>query len=262
MKAGLFEVITTAGLEHAGRAAIAACTQLETGRATPAPARTDLPAAWFGQGPVVLVGGFAATGPVLAPMAAWLTRLGWDVHPVTAGAGLGCAGHTVDALTAQLHALADRTGAPVRVVGHSRGGQFARVAARRALDQGIDVAALVTLGSPFDLYGLRWPLLAQAAALSLAGSLGAPGLATLGCLRGSCCAAFRAGLRAPWPAMVPFTSVYSHRDRAVPAAASIDPHAVNVELDAGHLGLLTAPTAFTTVAHALTTRSITAGAVA
>jgi len=138
-------------------------------------------------------------------------------------AGLGCAGRSADALAEQLRAVSERAGLPVRVIGHSRGGQFARVAARRALDRHqVEVAALVTLGAPFDLYGLRWSLLAQAAALSIAGSLGAPGLATLGCLRGRCCAAFRDGLRAPWPSEVPFTSIYARGDRAVPARASID----------------------------------------
>jgi pimeloyl-ACP methyl ester carboxylesterase len=147
---------------------------------------------------------------------------------------------------------AERTGAPVQVVGHSRGGQFARVAASRAdVRAGAHVAGLVTLGAPFDLYGLRWPTLAQAAAVSAAGSLGVPGLATLRCLRGGCCAAFRAGLRASWPREVPFTSIYSRADRAVPWRSSHDPWARNVEVAGAHLALLTAPPAFREVCAAL-----------
>ncbi|GAA4735650.1 hypothetical protein GCM10023199_10990 [Actinomycetospora chibensis] len=246
----LFEAMTRVGLEHAGRAAVGVCNRVDALRVPADPLVADPPERWRGSGPVVLVGGFAATGPVLAPMAGWLERLGWDVVPVTDGAGLGCAGRAADALTEQLHVAAERSGTPVRVIGHSRGGQFARVAARQALDAGVDVAALVTLGSPFDLYGLRWPLLAQATALSLVGSLGAPGLASLACLRGP---SFRAGLRARWTPEVPFTSIYSPHDRAVPASSSIDPHARNVEVATGHVGLLTTPSALTAVADALVT---------
>jgi hypothetical protein len=50
---------------------------------------------------------------------------------------------------------------------------------------------------------------------------------------------------------VPFTSIYSHLDRAVPWRSSHDPHARNIEVTAGHLGLLTEPAAFHEVTTAL-----------
>ena len=248
-----FERATRSGLEHAGRVAVAA-TDLRTRARTGTGSRSGYqPPHTAAPDPVVLVGGFAATGPVLAPMAARLRARGHDVLPVTTGAGLGCAGRAAEALADQLIGTAERTGAPVQVVGHSRGGQFARVAASRAdVRAGAHVAGLVTLGAPFDLYGLRWPTLAQAAAVAAARGLGVPGLATLGCLRGGCCAAFRSGLRAPWPLDVPFTSIYSRADRAVPWRSSHDPHAHNVEVAGGHLALLTGPAAFREVCTALT----------
>ncbi|WP_433781300.1 esterase/lipase family protein [Actinomycetospora sp. CA-101289] len=252
-----FERATRLGLEQAGRVAVAA-TDLRTRARTGTGSRSgDRSAPTAAPGPVVLVGGFAATGPVLDPMAARLRARGHDVLPVTTGAGLGCAGRAAEALADRVIETAERTGAPVQVVGHSRGGQFARVAAARAdVRAGAHVAGLVTLGAPFDLYGLRWPTLAQAAAVSAAGSLGVPGLATLACLRGGCCAAFRAGLRAPWPRDVPFTSIYSRSDRAVPWRSSHDPHARNVEVAGGHLALLTAPPAFREVCAALTRSAV------
>ncbi len=199
-------------------------------------------------GAVVLVGGFATTDPVLEPMNRWLTARGWDVTPVTGGAGMGCAGSTVEALRAHTVAAAERTRSPVWLVGHSRGGQFARAVAGAAPGH---VAGLVTLGAPFDLYGLGLPTLAAAAMVTAAGTLGVPGMATLRCLTGSCCREFRESLRRPLPDGMPFTSIYSRGDRTVPAHASIDAAARNVEVTGGHLSLLTGAAARRAVAAAL-----------
>ena len=201
-----------------------------------------------GDGPVLVVGGFATPALMLTPMCQWLTRCGYDVVPTALGAGMGCGGQASDLLVTRIERIAERTGRPVRLVAHSRGGQFARAACVR---RPRDVAGLVTLGTPFDLYGLSWPLLSAAATVSALGSLGVPRLARLGCLRGSCCARFRAALRGPWPAGVPFTSVYSRTDRSVPAAASHDARATNVEVPASHFGLLTGPDALLATAEAL-----------
>lgn len=73
----------------------------------------DRPGPTVGRQPVMLVGGFAATGPVLAPMATRLQALGYEVLPVTTGAGLGCAGRAADALADRLIETAERAGAPV-----------------------------------------------------------------------------------------------------------------------------------------------------
>jgi hypothetical protein len=206
----------------------------------------DPPPDWAGTGPVLLVGGFCATDLMLGPMRRWLEQLGYDVTTHTLGAGLGCAGECVDAVEERLRALADEHGRPVRVVAHSRGGQFARAAVRRAAPQ---TESLVTLGTPLDLYGVNPLLIAQAAAVALAGTLGAPGLARLACLYGPCCAEFRDELRAPVP--VPLTAVYSREDRMVRWTAAHDPGVRSLEVPGGHLGLLVDPPALCVVAEAL-----------
>lgn len=234
MSTSRWETTTTALLERVGRATIALLDD-----ADPVPVyRSDGASA----GPVVLVGGMAATEPVLAPLARRLEHRGHEVVTTTTAAGLGCAGSAVDALVGLIGEVADSAGEPVGVVGHSRGGQFARSAVGHPELVG-DVHALVTLGTPFDLYGLRWPLLAQAAGVVAAGTLGVPGLARLSCLTGPCCREFRSGLRRPLPSNVRFTSIYSRHDAAVPWQSSHDPAAENVEVSAGHLALLTAPEA-------------------
>lgn len=240
-----FEHVTTALLEQVGRAVMATFD---------GPDETSSPDGPFEPGgPVVVVGGMAATEPVMLPLARRLAARGHDVATVTTAAGLGCAGAAVDTLVERIRETADDAGRPVGVVGHSRGGQFARIAVGRPEVAG-DVESLVTLGTPFDLYGLSWPLVAQAAGLVVAGTLGVPGLARFSCLAGACCREFRGGLRAPLPPGVRFTSIYSRRDTAVPWRGSIDPAADNVEVDAGHIGLLTDPHAVDAVSSGLAAR--------
>ena len=87
--------------------------------------------------------------------------------------------------------------------------------------------------------------------VTAAGTLGVPGMATLRCLTGSCCRDFRAALRRDLPAGMPFTSIYSRSDRSVPAHASIDPAARNIEVTGSHLSLLTSASARRAVLAAL-----------
>lgn len=233
--------LMTAALENLGRAAVR-CPD-EHDRTLDAGAVEA-----GGRGAVVLVGGFATTAPVLEPMTRWLTARGWDVTSVTDGAGLCCAGSSVDVLCTHVVAAAERARSPVWLIGHSRGGQFARAAAGAVPGH---VAGLITLGAPFDLYGLGLPTLAAAAVVTAAGTLGVPGMATLRCLTGSCCREFRAALRRDLPAGMPFTSIYSRGDRSVPAYASIDPAARNIEVAGSHLSLLTSADARRAVLAAL-----------
>jgi len=201
------------------------------------------PADWYGAGPVVLVGGFGTTDHGLRTMRRWLERLGYRVTVHTTGIGTGCGGRSVERLRRVVGGADEGEG--VRVVAHSRGAQFARAATAA----GARVRALVTLGAPFDQFPLSVPALAAGLLVGVAGSLGIPGLATLGCVRGPCCAEFRAALRAP--VAVPFTSVFTRGDQVVPWRSSVDDSAHNVEVSGGHLGLLDRPDSLAAVAAAL-----------
>lgn len=206
-----------------------------------APADTPLdplPDRWRGEGPVVLVGGLCTTDLALAPLRDRLEWLGYTVTTHTAGGGMGCAARNVAELAEVVRAAADAAGRRVRLLGYSRGGQFARIVAQ---DPAMPVRSLVTLGTPFDFYGVSRLLLLQGAAIAVAGTFGVRGLASLSCLFGSCCAEFRRALRAPVP--VPFAAIYSRRDRMVRWQACLDEAAYTVEVPGSHLGLLsdTAP---------------------
>jgi hypothetical protein len=214
------------------------------GSVTGRPAEPDeAPALWRGSGPVVLVGGFGTTDRGLRVMRGWLERLGYRVTVHTTGIGTGCGGRSVERLCRVVEAADE--GGGVGVVAHSRGAQFARAATAA----GARVRALVALGAPFDQFPRSVPALAAGLLVGVAGSLGIPGLASLGCVRGPCCAEFRAALRAPLA--VPFTSVYTRGDQVVPWRSSVDDGADNVEVSGGHLGLLDRPDALAAVAAAL-----------
>lgn len=215
---------------------------------SPDPQPIDLPAEWRGSGPVVVVGGFCTSELTLVPLRDNLTRLGYTVTTYTAGAGMGCGRRTVDGLKDVVRACADASGSPVRLLGYSRGGQFARAV---AADPAMPVRSLVTLGTPFDVYGVSVPLRVQAAALAVAGTLGVPGLFTLACFYGSCCTRFHDEIR--HVPDVPFVAVYSREDRLVRWRACLDPAAHTVEVPGSHLGLLVDREPLLAVAEALHT---------
>ena len=131
----------------------------------------------------------------------------------------------------RIETLARQSGRRVHLVGHSRGGQFARVAASRAADS---VASLTTLGSPVGLYGLGTVALGLGAAVTLVGTLGVPGLATISCLVGGCCRDYRTGLGSRWPDDVPLTRILGSLSfmaarkagMALPAAGPMSPKAL------------------------------------
>jgi pimeloyl-ACP methyl ester carboxylesterase len=79
----------------------------------------------------------------------------------------------VCALERRLDAALDRHGAPAAIVGHSRGGLFARALAQRRPDA---VSAVVTLGSPWrDQLAVHPGLWMPFAALGAARALGIKG---------------------------------------------------------------------------------------
>ncbi|NMO91568.1 triacylglycerol lipase [Actinomycetospora sp. TBRC 11914] len=231
------------GLEHVGRATVG-LTGLRH-RSVGVDEAVDDP----GSGPVVLIGGFGETAPCLAPMTNWLTRVGYDARAYTLGAGMGCSQRTTVSLVRRVRALAEEAGEPVRVVGHSRGGQLARAVGAEAPES---VSHVVTIGTPLDMSGTTPAMAAMLWGFAAAGTMGVPGLYRLGCLTvGACCAGFREALRAPWPAQVALTSIYSPTDAAVSWRACHVPGARNVEVASGHVAQLTAAQVQRAVAAAL-----------
>jgi triacylglycerol lipase len=197
---------------------------------------------WRGDGvpagdgrPVLLVPGFMAGDGSLGTLTKWLRANGYWTSRAGIRANVGCSQDACERLERRAEALADRTGAKVAIVGQSRGGVLARVVAYRRPDL---ISGIVTLGAPTVSMLRVHPLVLLN--VGLVGALGTgrvPGLMSLSCLRGACCAAFRTDLPAEFPAGVGYVSVYSRSDGIVDWHACLDPAAEHVEVRASHCGM-------------------------
>ena len=198
---------------------------------------------------VVLVPGFGGGDQTLAVLADWLRRIGY--RPALCGfvANVDCSERGLERVERRVSELQARTGRRVAVIGHSRGGHYARaVAARRpelvshAISMGADLQAMfhcsaVTLAA---VEGARRVLHAVGRARQDE------------CLTYRCHCSFTAGFRAPFPTdRVRLTSVYSKADGVVRWQAQIVPYAECVEVTGSHVGLVFNRKSYRAIAEAL-----------
>jgi pimeloyl-ACP methyl ester carboxylesterase len=184
---------------------------------------------------VLLVPGFMAGDQSLNVLGGWLRRRGSR----TAGAGIllntNCAERAVGGIESRLRGLAERDAGRVVLIGQSRGGQLARIAALRNPDL---VSTIVMLGSPvLDPLGVDPAVLGAVRSVALLGDLGVPGMLSSECGNGPCCAAFREDLRAPLPPDVRAVAIYSRSDGIVSWQACLDPCAEHIEVESSHGGM-------------------------
>ena len=129
--------------------------RLASGRVTASPPRT-----------VMLVPGFLAPDGSTAALGAAIRGAGHRTHYARLGNMNGCSEVLASKLVDRLDTLAASGGTPVTLVGHSRGGQVAKVATRRRPDL---VDGLITLGSPLtDAWGMHLALKLLIATMSQA----------------------------------------------------------------------------------------------
>ena len=143
-------------------------------------------AVWRGDGiphgsgePVLLLPGFMAGDSSLSFMANWLKRVGYAPRRAGIRANIDCSEKAVRALERRIEMIVSETDEPMRLIGHSRGGMFARVLAVRRPDL---IAGVITLGTPHlaTMGDLHPVLQGQINALCRLGNLG------LGVLSGRC----------------------------------------------------------------------------
>ncbi len=198
--------------------------------------------------PVLVVPGFAAGDAHVALLRDWFREGGWDARPTGLTDGRRCSSRDLAVVEDTLVRVHTETGQPVTLVGHSRGGMFAKALAVRHPDR---VRALVTLGSPLtDPFGVH-----------LAVRLLTLGMATMtylgrrdwvrNCPFGDCCRQVHDDVLTPAPAGLPFTSVASRSDGIVSWQASQDPGARCVTVDSSHGGMVAHPGVWAAVADAL-----------
>ena len=201
---------------------------------------------WHGEGvpdgrrlPVMLVPGFLAGDRSLSVLKRWLRARNYWTCTSQIRFNVDCTRQAVERLERRLVEFTDRTGRPAAVVGQSRGGLFAKLVAMRQPDR---VAGIVTLGSPNVDHMAINPLVAQQVRFVAAlGSAGVPGMFRDDCLQGECSDQLAEWLDRPFPAHVPYVSVYSRSDWVVDWHACVDPDADNVEIDSSHVGMSVHP---------------------
>jgi triacylglycerol lipase len=199
--------------------------------------------------PVVLMPGFLAGDATLLVLGSWLRRMGH--RPYTCGfvANVDCSDRALDRVERRVEELHRRHGRRVALVGHSRGGHYARALAHRRPDR---VSHAVSLGA--DLQGM----LGVSAPTQLAVAGARRGVAALrrdraeGCLTAHCACPFARDFAGPIPAdRVRFTSVYSKGDGVVRWAGSVVGGADCVEVTGSHVGLVFNRGAYRAIAHTL-----------
>jgi pimeloyl-ACP methyl ester carboxylesterase len=199
--------------------------------------------------PALLIPGFMAGDASLGIMARWLKGSGH--HPSRAGirVNVDCSGLTIGRLEERLERLVDRQGRRAAVIGHSRGGSFARVLARRRPDL---VSGIITLGCPqSDPLAVHPLVRANIEAVAALGRVRVPGMFSRTCLEGECCSDFWEDFEAPLPRGVGHVSIYSRSDGVVRWQACLAEGAEQVEVRSSHCGMAVHPDVYRVVASAL-----------
>jgi len=134
--------------------------------------------------PVLVLPGFLAPDVAVKTLVGWLRRAGYHAAYPHIGPNMQCGERTARRLERRLETLAERQGERVVVIGHSRGGQFARVLGVRRPDL---VSAVITLATPRMDVGTIHPVVhVWVRALSALRHLGLAGVMGPGCLSGPC----------------------------------------------------------------------------
>jgi len=194
-----------------------------------------------GQGrPVLVVPGFLGTSDSLTTLIDWLQAADFDASIVPLDRNVRGSGWAVDRIVDTIDAAQNA----VTIIGHSRGGQQARVAVNRRPEQ---VEQLITLGAPMNHAVPRHFLLRGAVeSLRLACRAGLYRPADLDDEP-----AYEADLFAPFPPVVQWTSIWSRSDGFVAWQACFDDAASNIEVNCSHLGLVESIPSFEALATAL-----------
>jgi pimeloyl-ACP methyl ester carboxylesterase len=198
------------------------------------------------QPPALLVPGFMAGDQSLGVLAGWLRRRG--SHTARAGILLNadCAERAVARIDARIERLAERGGGRIVLIGQSRGGALARVAAVRNPEL---VSTVVMLGSPVvDPLAVGPTVLGAVRSVARLGDLGVPRMLSTECRDGECCASFRHDLKGPLPDSVRAVAIYSRSDGIVSWRACLDPFAEQVEVDSSHTGMSVNPRVYDVLA--------------
>jgi pimeloyl-ACP methyl ester carboxylesterase len=197
--------------------------QLELGRLLVDPVLRGQGVARGDGRPVLLLPGFLAGDQTLLVLAAWLWRIGY--RPSTCGfvANVQCSDRAVEKVERRVEQLHRRHGRRVAVIGHSRGGHYARALGSRRPDL---VSHAVSMGAGLrEMLAISYPTEAAVAAARRAQQR-TGGARSPRCLTEGCDCTFARDFAGPFPAdRVRLTSIYSRGDGVVRWQAALAPDA-------------------------------------
>jgi pimeloyl-ACP methyl ester carboxylesterase len=204
--------------------------------------------------PVIAIPGFLAGDSSLSVLRGWLDRIGYDAHASGIQFNVDCSDRALDRLDALVQSIHARSG-PVALIGHSRGGHFAKALARRRPEQ---VSAVISMGAGLDTpFDVSLPTKAGIAAFRTLHARTSDRIAKRGCFTDTCTCDFARDYAAEFPDSVPLTSLYSRGDGVVWWEACVVPYARNVEVTGSHVGLAFNRKAYRQIGRALADRRST-----
>jgi triacylglycerol lipase len=199
--------------------------------------------------PVVLMPGFGAGDQTLAVLAIWLRRLGYS--PSTCGfvANVDCSDRALQRVARRVDEVHRRHGRRVALIGHSRGGHFARALAARSPGQ---VSHAISLGADLQgQFGASVPTL-RAVGATRRVLLATRRARSRDCVTSACTCSFTRDFAKPFPFdAVRLTSIYSKGDGVVRWEGCIVPGASCVEVTGSHVGLVFNRAAYRAIGDAL-----------
>jgi triacylglycerol lipase len=185
--------------------------------------------------PVVLIPGFLAGDTSLRVMRGWLRRIGYRAYASGILMNVDCSDRALDALERRLERITGAAGRQAALLGHSRGGHFAKALARRRPDL---VASVVSMGAGLDTpFDISVPTQGAVAAVRAVHARTGDRIDRNGCFTATCKCPFTRDFTAPFPRDVPLTSIYSRGDGVVRWRACVVPYARCVEVRSSHVGL-------------------------
>lgn len=198
---------------------------------------------------VVLLPGFLAGDWSLRVMSDWLDRLGYVPRTCGFWFNVGCSDDALRSVECVAEDARQETGRRVALIGHSRGGHFAKaLAVQRPSLVSHAISMGAALASPFDIS------IPTRAAVQLVGAYRrrtGDRIARRGCLTETCSCSFAEAFAQPAPPSVRLFSLHSKGDGVVRWQSCVVPDATNLEITGSHVGMAFNRGAYRAIAEAL-----------
>jgi len=196
--------------------------------------------------PVLLIPGFFTGDWMMMIMAGWLNRLGYQAYFSGINWNVDCPNLTSELLRWRLDHVAQETGHPITVIGHSLGGMLARVLSVNFPEQ---VSQAIAIGSPVDGSLRVNPLLPFT--FRVLQTVRRRKVTHPRCGSHQCSCTFVQTISATLPIGRQFTSIFTKQDEVVDWRSCIDPNGANHEVSGHHIGLVVNPAVYRILADLL-----------